>query len=267
MLSTGLVWKNVEAVRERAPIVHSITNFVVMNTTANALLATGASPIMAHAPEEMAELMGIASALVLNIGTLTKPWVESMLLAGMAARARRIPVVLDPVGAGATTLRTSTALEILDRVRPAVVRGNASEILALSGMADATRGVDSSHATHEAAQAARGLAHRYGCTVVVSGAEDIITDGDALWAVKGGSPIMPRVTGMGCTATVVVAAHAAVAASTLEAAVTGMAVMSAAGAVAAGASQGPGSFQVAFLDALYGMDLATVRDNVEVVRG
>ncbi|ABM27920.1 hydroxyethylthiazole kinase [Nitratidesulfovibrio vulgaris] len=266
MFSTGTVWKNVAAVRQRAPIIHSITNFVVMNTTANALLAAGASPIMAHAPEEMAEMAGIASALVLNIGTLTKPWVESMMLAGMAARERRLPVVLDPVGAGASSLRTTTALEILEKVRPAVVRGNGSEILALAGAAGDTRGVDSARTAHEAVDGARALARRYGAVVVVSGAEDVVTDGDALWLVRGGSPLMPRVTGMGCTATVLVAAHVAVAADVLEGAVTGMAAMSAAGALAARRSQGPGSFQVAFLDVLHSLDLVTVRDEVEVVR-
>lgn len=266
MYGPGLLCRNVDAVRTQAPLVHSITNFVVMNTTANALLAIGASPIMAHAPEELPELAAITSSLVLNIGTLTRPWIESMVLAGQAARARGIPVVLDPVGAGASSLRTDTALDIMKHVRPAVVRGNASELMALAGTTLGTRGVDSAHAVHAAVESARMLAKRHGCIAVISGPEDVVTDGESVWLVKGGCPLMPRVTGMGCTATALIGAYLAVAGNALEAAITGMAVMAAAGGLAGGRSQGPGSFQVAFLDALYLLDMAAMAGGVAVER-
>lgn len=265
-LTLGTVWRNVAAVRERVPLVHSITNFVVMNTTANALLAAGASPIMAHAAEEMAELVAIASALVINIGTLSRPWIDSMLLAGQAARDRGVPVVLDPVGAGASTLRTTTALQLLEKARPAVVRGNGSEIMALAGAEGDTRGVDSTHDAHAAADAARTLARRHRCTVVVSGAVDLVTNGDDMVLVRGGNELMGRVTGMGCTATVLVGAHVAVASTPFEGAWTGMAAMAAAGSVAAAKAQGPGSFQMHFLDALYGLGIEDLRAHAEVVR-
>src|SRR5690606_30656687 len=136
-------------IRAEAPVIHNITNHVVMNTTANALLAIGASPVMAHAPQEVEEMVGIARALVLNIGTLSDAWIEAMILAGRAARQRGIPIVLDPVGAGATSYRTNTARRLLDEVSPTIVRGNASEIRALVSERGATRGVDSVHASEE----------------------------------------------------------------------------------------------------------------------
>lgn len=262
----AMVFADLERVRAKTPLVHNITNFVVMNNTANALLALGASPIMAHAPEELDELIAIVNALVLNIGTLSTPWIDSMLHAGRAAAARPIPVVLDPVGAGASSLRTNTALTILDECAPAVVRGNASEILALAGasgaaspervaaaMAEAggaTRGVDSAHSGEGLADVAGALARRGRCVVVASGPTDTITDGERTMLVTGGHPLMPRVTGMGCTATAVIAAFAAVQGDPLRAAASAMAVMSAAGSVAAAGAEGPGSMQVRFLDAL-----------------
>jgi hydroxyethylthiazole kinase len=260
------IWRNVSAVRREAPLVHSITNFVVMNVTANALLAAGASPIMAHAREEMAELVNIVSALVLNIGTLSAPWIDSMFLAGAAARDRGIPVVLDPVGAGASTLRTTTAAQIMERVRPCIVRGNGSEIMALAGAAGGTRGVDSTRDAHAAADSARALSRRHHCVTVVSGPVDLVTDGDEVVLVTGGHELMPRVTGMGCTATVLVAAHAAVAPSPLEGAVSGMAAMSAAGSMAAERAAGPGSFAMHFIDALYNVTEADIRARVRVGR-
>lgn len=252
------VLATVEAVRQKSPLVHNITNFVVMQVTANALLAAGASPLMAHEPEELDDLLSIASALVLNIGTLDKAWIASMRQAGELAGRRRVPVVLDPVGAGASRLRTETALTLLNETRPAVVRGNASEIMALSphltGDEATTKGVDSTRASHEAETAARDLAARLHCVVSVSGEEDLITDGDSAWLVRGGSPLMTLVTGMGCSATAVTAAHVAVASSPLAGAVAGMAVMASAGEKAAATAQGPGSFLPLFLDALYNLD-------------
>jgi hydroxyethylthiazole kinase len=266
MIEHSFVWDAVQRVRTGAPLVHNITNYVVMNTTANALLAAGASPVMAHAREEVEELAGLCSSLVLNIGTLSKPWIESMFAAGRIAQSRGVPVVLDPVGAGASSLRTWTSLDLLRELNISVLRGNASEILALSGAGSRTKGVDSIHQAADAADAARELAGKFGCVVVVSGAEDLITDGSSDVLVRGGHDMMPRITGMGCTATALVAAHAAVAGSVLDGAAAGMGVMAVAGTMASRKAKGPGSFQMHFIDALYGMQSFDVEAGVEIVR-
>jgi hydroxyethylthiazole kinase len=237
-------------VRAQAPVVHNITNYVVMNTTANALLAVGASPVMAHAPQEMEEMVGIASALVLNIGTLSDAWIEAMLLAGRAARRRGIPIVLDPVGAGATSYRTSTAARLLAELSPTIVRGNASEIRALCSEAAATRGVDSIHGTEESLAAAHALSEQHGCVVSMSGDVDIIVSGASIARVRNGVPIMTRVTGMGCTASALTGAFAAVASSPFLGATQSMVVLGVAGELAAQRAGGTGSFQVHVLDAL-----------------
>lgn len=237
-------------VRAEAPVVHNITNYVVMNTTANALLAIGASPIMAHAPQEMEQMVGIASALVLNIGTLSDPWIDAMLLAGRAARRRGIPIVLDPVGAGATSYRTTTAVRLLTELSPTIVRGNASEIRALCSEGAATRGVDSVHSSEESLDAARAVSEQYGCVVSMSGAVDIIVSGASVARVRNGVPMMARVTGMGCTASALTGAFAAVASSPFHAATHTMVMLGAAGELAGKRAAGVGSFQVELLDAL-----------------
>jgi hydroxyethylthiazole kinase len=243
-------FSDLSRIRTEAPLVHNITNYVVMNVTANALLAVGASPVMAHAVEEVEEMVGLAQALVLNIGTLSGPWIEAMLVAGRAARRRGIPVVLDPVGSGATRFRTATALRLLDEVGPTIVRGNASEIASLCSDAGGTKGVDSTRASEETVELAQSLAARRGCTVVVSGATDAIVGEGKVLRVRNGHPMMARVTGMGCTASALVAAFAAVNPSPLRAAAHAMAVMGIAGEMAAERAEGPGSFQPHFLDAL-----------------
>ena len=256
------------AVQEKAPLVHNITNYVVMQVTANALLAAGASPLMAHAPEELDELLAIASALVLNIGTPDQAWLNSMRLAGEYAARHGVPVVLDPVGAGASRLRTEAARNLLHAAQPAVLRGNGSEILALaaaeglSSLEAATRGVDSTIDSAGAVAAARELARRNGCVVRISGETDYVTDGDAVFAVKGGSPLMSRVTGMGCSASALTAAHVAVAATPLAGAAAAMAVMAEAGETAARQAEGPGSFLSRFLDALYLLDARLLEQRV-----
>jgi hydroxyethylthiazole kinase len=237
-------------VRAEAPVVHNITNYVVMNTTANALLAIGASPVMAHAPQEVEEMVGIASALVLNIGTLSDAWIESMILAGGAARRRGIPIVLDPVGAGATSYRTTSARRLLSKISPTIVRGNASEIRALCSDATATRGVDSVHGTEESLHAALTLSNAQGCVVSMSGATDIVVSGSSVARVHNGVSMMARVTGMGCTASALTGAFAAVSSSPFHAATQTMAVLGVAGELAAEQAAGPGSFQVELFDAL-----------------
>ena len=244
------------AVRERAPLVHNVTNFVVMQQTANALLAVGASPIMAHAEAELDELLQLAGALVLNIGTLDPAWIAAMEHALAAARRRALPTVLDPVGAGASRLRTGTALRLLASGGVTILRANASEILALAGAAGATKGVDSTHPSEAARDAARGLAVRYGCAVVVSGAVDHCLDATREVRVRNGVPLMARITGMGCTSSALCGAFCAVQPDALRAAVDAMATMGVAGEMAFAASHGPGTMAASFLDALHRLDFA-----------
>jgi hydroxyethylthiazole kinase len=258
------VWNDVQAIRAQAPLVHNITNYVVMNTTANALLALGASPVMAHAEDEVEEMAGIARALVLNIGTLSAPWVEAMIKAGRVACRNGCPIVLDPVGAGATRFRTVTAQRLLHEAPPAIIRGNASEIRALAGAERGTKGVDSTHGSEEALGAAQALAKDYRCAVTVSGATDLIVSESAVIRVSNGHPMMPRVTGLGCTATALTGAFAAVNPSPQLAAAHAMAVMGIAGEIAAARSEGPGSFQVNFLDALFLLDESDIRGRLRM---
>ena len=247
--------ENLKLVRERKPLVHNITNDVVTNYTANALLACGASPVMAHASEEVEEMVSLAGALVLNIGTLTPSRVEAMLKAAKRANALHIPVILDPVGAGATRLRTDSAKRLIEGASIQVIRGNASEILSLAGEKSSilTRGVDSVHTVDEVAGAAGVLAKELRMTLAITGPVDLITDGERVWRVMNGHGMMSCMTGAGCTATVVIGAFLAVCPDPLEAATTGLSYFGLAGEKAATSAIGPGSFQIALLDALYGM--------------
>lgn len=258
------IWRDVERIRADAPLVHNITNYVVMNTSANALLALGASPVMAHAPEEVGDMVGLASALVINIGTLSVPWVAAMSAAIVAAKRRGIPIVLDPVGAGATPFRTAIALRLLEQGPPAVLRGNASEIRAMHSAEGATKGVDSRHASEDALEAGRSLARARGCVVCISGAVDFVVDGEKTIRVMNGHPMMPRVTGLGCTASALVGAFAAVNPSPFRAAAHAMAVMGIAGELAAESSPGPGTLQLRFIDALYMLGEKDISDRLRM---
>ncbi|MBI9083751.1 MAG: hydroxyethylthiazole kinase [Desulfobacterales bacterium] len=252
------IWKDVEAIRTTAPLVHNITNYVVMNTTANALLAIGASPVMAHAVEEVEEMAGIAGALVINIGTLSPGWIKSMFLAMGKAKERGIPIVFDPVGVGATDYRTRTARDLIGVTAPTIIRGNGSEIMAL-GQADAkTKGVDSTASSDSAMDTARDLNRSTGSVICVSGETDHIISATETASVANGHPMMPRVTGLGCTATALCGAFAAVNPVPVAAATHAMAVMGMAGEMAVENAAGPGSFQVAFIDALYCMTAADI---------
>lgn len=253
-MDTRLVWDIVCKIRATSPLVHNITNFVVMNNTANGLLALGASPIMAHAGAELEDLLDLASALVLNIGTLSEEWGATMLRAAKYAARKKLPVVVDPVGAGASAMRTQLSLALIEFAGSrTLVRGNASEILAVCGRKGQTHGVDSRDSADQALRAAEDLAAKRNCVVVVSGERDIITNGQSTYLVHGGHPMMQRVTGLGCTASAIVGACAGVTSSLLTAGAAGMAIMSAAGGIAAAKSPGPGSLQVNFLDALYNL--------------
>jgi hydroxyethylthiazole kinase len=244
--------ENLAAVRSQNPLIHNITNFVVMNYTANALLAMGASPVMAHAANEVEEMVSFAGALVLNIGTLTDDWVDAMVKAGRKAAAGKTPIVLDPVGSGATRLRTNAARRIIAETRPAVIRGNASEILSLGEAgALATKGVDAVHSVEDAASVARRLATELGGTLAITGAVDLVTDGRRIVRVENGHALMGRVTGTGCTATVAVGAFLAVDPDPVGAAATALAYFGLAGEVAGREASAPGSFMIRMLDALY----------------
>jgi len=243
--------RNLRAVRERKPLVHNITNFVVMNYTANALLAMGASPVMAHAIGEVEEMVSHAGALVLNIGTLTEEWVAAMIAAGRKANEKKIPIVLDPVGSGATRLRTESARKILSQTRVSVLRGNASEILSLQDENSRTKGVDAVHGVDEAARTAGILAAELGSTLAITGPVDLITDGRRTVRVANGHPLMASVTGTGCTATAAVGAFLAVDPDPVSAAATALAFFGLAGEVAGDSAAAPGSFMIKMLDALF----------------
>jgi hydroxyethylthiazole kinase len=255
-VSTGAALRRI---RERRPLVHQITNFVVMNETANATLAIGALPVMAHAPEEVAEMATAAGALVLNIGTLTNEWVESMVIAGRAANAAGVPVVLDPVGAGATALRTRSARRILDEVGVTIIRGNAAEVATLAGRAAEIRGVESIGGGDDLADLATAAARALGCTVAVTGPVDAVSDGRATLRVANGHALLATVTGTGCIASAITGCFAAVnAGSALAAAVEALVALGVAGEDAATYSRGPGSFHVALYDALHALSPETI---------
>lgn len=253
MIKVDQIIKIVKKVRENSPLVHNITNYVVMNTTANALLAIGASPVMAHAVNEVEDMVGIASSLVINMGTLSEKWVDAMLLAGKKATDKGIPIVFDPVGVGATPYRTKVAMQIIETCKPTIIRGNASEIMSLTNLNVTTKGVDSTESSNVALDSAKLLAKSKNAVVVISGETDFITDGDEVIRIFNGNPMMAKVTGMGCTATAIVGAVAGVEENRLIAAAGAMAIMGITGEIAAGKSAGPGSLQVNFLDTLYSL--------------
>jgi hydroxyethylthiazole kinase len=250
-ISASSIWSSVKEIRQKSPVVHNITNYVVMNNSANALLSIGASPVMAHAEEEVEDMVCIAGALVINIGTLSPHWVRAMFGAAYQAKRMNIPIVLDPVGAGATTYRTNTARELLEEATPSIIRGNASEIMAIMKEDAKTKGVDSTTSSHNAVDMARQINKTYGSVVCVSGETDYIINGNDETRVMNGHPMMARVTGMGCIATALCGAFAAVNHMFAEATAQAMAVMGIAGEIAVENVPGPGSLQVRFLDALY----------------
>ena len=248
--------ETLDAIRERRPLVHQITNYVVMNETANATLAVGALPVMAHAREEVEEMVGLASALVLNIGTLSPACVEAMLLAGKAANARGIPVVLDPVGAGATLYRTETARRILHEVKVTVLRGNPGEVATLVGVAAEVRGVESIGAGGDPAELARVAGERLGLVASVTGPVDYVSDGQTVHKVANGHPLLAAITGTGCMSSAVTGCFlAAKPHEPLAAAAEALVAFGVAGEDAAVGAKGPGSFHVNLYDALANLRL------------
>jgi hydroxyethylthiazole kinase len=246
------------AIRERKPLVHQITNFVVMNETANATLALGALPVMAHALQEVEEMASAASALVLNIGTLSDEWVESMVVAGRAANRAGVPVVLDPVGAGATSYRTDVSRRLLRELDIAVVRGNSAEIATLAGRSAEIRGVEAVGGGG-GPQLAREAARALGTVVAVTGAVDHVSDGVTVNAVANGHELLGSVTGTGCMSTAITGCFLAVRGDDpLGAATEALVAFGVAGEDAAVEAKGPGSFHVALYDALFALDPDTL---------
>ena len=252
------------AIRERKPLVHNITNYVVMNETANAILALGALPVMAHAPEEVEEMVGLAGALVLNIGTLSEAWIDAMIAAGAAANARSVPVVLDPVGAGATRYRTETAKRILDTIDVAVLRGNPGEVATLVGVEAEVRGVESVGGSGDPAELAREAARTLGVVASVTGAVDHVSDGERAAAISNGHELLAAITGTGCMSTAMTGCFLAGKDDAFEAAVEALVAFGVAGEDAAVDAKGPGSFHVALYDALAALDPATLTERSKV---
>ena len=259
--------ENLEKIRENRPLIHNITNYVVMNYTANVLLAAGASPVMAHAENEVEEMVGFAGALVINIGTLSDSWISSMLAAGRKASKLGTPIVLDPVGSGATRLRTETSKTIAAETNVTIIRGNASEILSLHNEDSKSKGVDSLHSVDEAEGSAMVLAKELGATLAITGPVDFITDGTRIMRVENGHPLMPMVTGTGCSATAIIGAFGAVELDPLAAAAHGLAFFGLAGELAGKTAKGPGSFMTAILDALYQITPDDVVDGCRISEG
>ncbi|MFZ3111881.1 hydroxyethylthiazole kinase [Methanothrix sp.] len=248
-----------ERVRRDKPLVHHLTNFVTIYDCANIVKVFGASPVMAHAREEVADMAKIASSLVLNIGTLTTEFVEAMLLAGISANEKKIPVVLDVCGAGATRFRDDKCQEILDAVEVSIIKGNSSEVARIAGEDVLTRGVDAADIEANLLGVAHSLARERGCTVVITGKDDIVADMKrAVW-VHNGHPMMANVVGTGCMATSVIGAFAAVETDQVVASVSGLICYEVAAEIAALVEAGPGSFKENLYDAVYNLDSETIR--------
>lgn len=246
-----LIVDALRAVRAQKPLVVNITNYVVMNNTANALLALGASPIMAHSKQELAEMMAFAGALVINIGTLDSQWLPRMRYAVEQANSYGKVVVLDPVGCGASRLRTQASRELAQLAQQLIIRGNASEIIALAGEQAQSKGVDALDSSDAAVGAAHYLAEQYQACVVISGESDYVVSADRIQSLSNGHAMMPYATGMGCTLSALTGAFAAVGETSGLAAA---AVMGVAGELAAELANGPGSLQMHLLDSLYQLD-------------
>lgn len=233
---------------DEKPLVHHLTNYVTVNLVANVTLAVGALPVMAQAVEEVEEMVSIASALSINIGTLDAKVVEAMISAGKTASERNIPVILDPVGAGATSFRTKTVERILSEVEVSVICGNAGEIATIAGLEAEVRGVESLGGDAKAAVVA--AARATGAVVCATGATDYVSDGETLLSVENGDALMGRIVGSGCASTAAVASFVTVGGASAETVAGALAYYGYAGEDAAKLSDGPGTFEPRFLDAL-----------------
>lgn len=258
------IYRQLQQLRETVPLVQNITNFVVMNNTANALLAVGASPVMAHAQEEIDEVLSLANSLVINIGTLSPIWIDGMVKAADLANALGKPWVLDPVGAGISKLRNECLKKLLS-FSPTVVRGNASEILAIHNFSHpGGKGVDSNADSHMALNAAKALNRRYGSIICISGETDYVVSENRIVEVNNGNALMQKVTGLGCTASALIAAFLGLSENSFQETVAGVAVTSLAGELAAQTAAGPGTLQLHLYDCLYNLDQKTLDDRLNL---
>ncbi|WP_124098144.1 hydroxyethylthiazole kinase [Ruminococcus sp. Marseille-P6503] len=255
-----------DTVREKCPLVHCITNYVTVNDVANAVLAIGASPIMADDINEAADIASVASALVINMGTLNQRTVASMLAAGKAANQKGIPVVFDPVGAGASAFRNQTAKAVMENVRVDILRGNLSEMSFMAGLEVSTKGVDSSaeDEKNDSASVAKNAAEKYGCIAAITGAVDTVSDGSRIVRISNGHPMLSKVTGTGCMTSGIVGAFAGASDNMLSAAAAGICAMGIAGELAyeKAGELGTGSFHIAVIDALSKIDRALAAERI-----
>ncbi|GAX89111.1 hydroxyethylthiazole kinase [Effusibacillus lacus] len=259
-----------DKVRQARPLVHNITNVVVTNIAANALLALGASPVMAYAKQEVGDMARIASGLALNMGTLDDNVVEAMLIAGKAANEVGVPVVFDPVGVGATPYRNDAASIVTEELKLTVLRGNAGEISVLLGAGGAVKGVDSASTGENLPEVMRQYARKKGCVVIATGETDYVTDGDTIWSLQNGHPLLAAITGSGCMATALLGAFVGAAGRNADlrtyadACVAALTCYNIAGEIAAERVQGPGTFQAALFDALYSLDSSQINDRARI---
>lgn len=254
-----------QKVRTEKPLVHHITNWVTIYDCANVVKVFGASPVMAHAKEEVADMVQLASSLVLNIGTLTTELVESMILAARAANNKGLPIVLDVCGAGATPLRDHAVGKILDSARISIIKGNASEIARTAGLDIQTKGVDSTDVQQDMTQLAQKLANKWQATVVVTGREDLVTNGQRLYKITNGTEIMSRIVGTGCMATSVIGTFAAIHSELSEAAAAGLCCFEVAAELAATENPGPGTFKEALFDRISTLTLKQVDEKQRII--
>ncbi len=257
-------WEILARLRQRQPLVHHLTNWVTIYDCAQVVKVLGGSPVMAHAAEEVAQMTGLAAALVLNIGTLTPDFVAAMLLAAQAANAKGIPVVLDVCGAGATALRDEASLQLINNARVDIIKGNASEIARVSGAAVQTKGVDAVEVQADLGQLARELARLRRAVVVLTGPIDIVADEERLLQIANGHPLMGHVVGTGCMATSIIGAFAAVEPDLAVAAASALACFGVAAELAAQQAQTPMAFKEGLFDALYVLEEATLRERLRV---
>ena len=246
--------------KEQKPLVHHITNWVTIYDCANVVRAIGALPVMAHAKEEAADMAKIARALVLNIGTLTTGLIESMKIAGKAANEKGIPIVLDAVGVGATKLRDDKAAELLNELKIDIIKGNASEIAKLAGENVQTKGVESTKVEADLIEVAKKLANEKKSTVVITGKEDIVTNGTDVYLCNNGHDMMGSIVGTGCMVASVIGAFAAVEKDYAKAAASALVCFGIAGELASRNASGPGSYKTLFYDEIYNLDGTDISD-------
>lgn len=261
-----LTWAHLMQLRQQSPLIQCITNFVSMDIMANVLLSAGASPAMVHSIDEVPEFTPKANAVCVNVGTLTPDWLPAMKLAAETANKEGMPWVLDPVAAGATGFRLKACLELLD-LKPTVVRGNGSEILALfnASVDSVSKGVDSLHDSSDVVEAAKSLAQASGAVVAVSGAVDVVTDGNQVVGIQNGVAMLQKITATGCAVTALIAAFLAIdPLHVVEATASALSVFGVASEIAMDLAKGPGSLRMHLIDSIYGLDQNSLLGRVRI---